>query len=177
MKTRGTTTEMIGCIPEEVEEDFIRGWFLHFYGLESIEKDKINTLMKEVVAAPLNVKDNNEKKKGAIFAGIMDIKQDPNTFEVEPIINYYLALEGEPKYVDPEKLDKENYKDLYPKELFIGNYKYKRDIFKDMNSNEDEKKDKKDPFDIQLIKEDEFEDKIEPSKNPFEDPFKNPFDS
>ena len=177
MKTRGTTTEMIGCMPEEVEEDFIKGWFLHFYGWESIEKDKINTLMKEVVAAPLNVKDNNEKKKGAIFAGIMDIKQDPNTFEVEPIINYYLALEGEPKYVDPEKLDKENYKDLYPKELFIGNYKYKRDIFKYMNSNEDEKKDKKDPFDIQLIKEDEFEDKIEPSKNPFEDPFKNPFDS
>lgn len=113
MATRETKTEMFGCVPEKVETDFIKGWFLHFYGLNRIEKDKINTLMKEVVAALLIMREPNEQKEPAIFSGIIDIKQDHNTFEVEPIINYYLDLKGDSKYVGREKFDEEKNIVLY----------------------------------------------------------------
>ena len=94
METRETTTKMIGCMDKQVEEDFIKGWILHFYGWNRIEKDKINDLLKEVVEAPITIKDleTNETKKGVIYAGIRDLKQDPHTFEVEPIINYCFSL-------------------------------------------------------------------------------------
>ena len=55
---------------------------------------KINDLLEEVVEAPITIKDleTNETKKGVIYAGIRDLKQDPHTFEVEPIINYCFSL-------------------------------------------------------------------------------------
>ena len=94
METWKTTKKTIDCMYKEVEEDFIKGWILHFYGYNRIEKDKINDLLKEVVEAPITVMDTetNEKKDGIIYAGIRDLKQDPHTFEVEPIINYCLSL-------------------------------------------------------------------------------------
>ena len=94
METWETTKKTIDCMYKEVEEDFIKGWILHFYGYNRIEKDKINDLLKEVVEAPITVMDaeTNEKKDGIIYAGIRDLKQDPHTFEVEPIINYCLGL-------------------------------------------------------------------------------------
>ena len=159
METRETAIERgDGCIPQKVviEMDFIKGWFLHFYGYERVKKDQLNTIMKEVVAAPLIIREPNEQKEAAIFAGIMDIKQDPNTFEVEPIINYYLALKGDPKYVEPEKFDEQENTDLYPKELFINNEK--------VINNKDEAKAKKDPF-------------VDPFNYPLNGPIKDPFDS
>ena len=33
-----------------------------------------------------------EMKGGIINAGIIDSKQDPNNFEVEPIVNYSLSI-------------------------------------------------------------------------------------
>ena len=94
METRETTTKMIGCMDKEVEEDFIYGWILHFYGWDRIEKNNINKLLKEVVEAPITVMDleTKETTKGILYAGIRDLNQDPNTFEVEPIINYCLSI-------------------------------------------------------------------------------------
>ena len=94
METKEIIKEKIGCLPKEVERDFIRGWILHFYGEESIKKEDLNDLLKEVVEAPITVKDleTDETSKGIIYAGIRDLKQDPNNFEVEPIINYCLSL-------------------------------------------------------------------------------------
>ena len=94
METRETIRKEIDCMYKEVEEDLIKGWILHFYGCNTIEKDKINDLLKEVVEAPITIKDleTNETKYGIIYAGIRDLKQDPHTFEVEPIINYCLSL-------------------------------------------------------------------------------------
>ena len=59
METRETTTERVdGCLPQKVviEMDFIKGLFLHFYGYERVQKDKLNTIMKEVIEAPLVVR-------------------------------------------------------------------------------------------------------------------------
>ena len=52
--------------------------------------------MEEVVEAPISVKELETDKicQGKIYAGIRDLKQDPNNFEVEPIVNYCLSLGG-----------------------------------------------------------------------------------
>ena len=62
--------------------------------------------MKEVVEAPITLMDieKNETKDGIIYAGIRDLRQDPHTFEVEPIINYCLSLNKRAKDI-PEPLD------------------------------------------------------------------------
>ena len=36
--------------------------------------------------------ETKETTKGILYAGIRDLNQDPNTFEVEPIINYCLSI-------------------------------------------------------------------------------------
>ena len=61
------------------------------------KQDEINDLLKEVVEAPIMVKDlqTNETKYGIIYAGIRDLKQDPHNFEVEPVINYCLWLNND----------------------------------------------------------------------------------
>ena len=107
METKETTTETIGCMDKEVERDFIRGWILHFYGRGRIKKENINDLLKEVVEAPIMVKDleTGETTKGKIYAGIRDLKQDSNNFEVEPIINYCLSLNEHSLSEEKEPLD------------------------------------------------------------------------
>ena len=94
MKTREITKKTIGCLDKVVEDDFIRGWILHFYGKIRIPKENIKDLLEEVVEAPISVKELDTDKicQGKIYAGIRDLKQDPNNFEVEPIVNYCLSL-------------------------------------------------------------------------------------
>ena len=94
METKETTIKNVDCMDEEVEDDIIKGWILHFYGLQQISKNEINDILKEVVEAPISVKDLETGKiyEGEIYAGIRDLKQDPNNFEVEPIVNYFLSL-------------------------------------------------------------------------------------
>ena len=88
METKETTSVIVGCIPENVEKNMVKGWILHFYcDKNSIDKNKINTLMKEIIAAPIKIIDDYGSYNGAIFAGIRDIKQNPENFEIEPIIN------------------------------------------------------------------------------------------
>ena len=83
----------MGCIPENVEKNMVKGWILHFYcDKNSIDKNKINTLMKEIIEATIKIIDDYGSYYGAIFAGIRDIKQNPENFEIEPIINYNLIL-------------------------------------------------------------------------------------
>ena len=106
METKETTSVMDGCIPEDVEKNMVKGWILHFYCYHnSIDKNDINTLMKEIVAAPIIIKDDCGNHNGAIFAGIRDIKQNPENFEIEPIINYNLILEGDPSFEIPKDFD------------------------------------------------------------------------
>ena len=35
-----------------------------------------------------------------IYAGILDLKQDPNTYVVEPIVNYYIKFKCEQSEID-----------------------------------------------------------------------------
>ena len=127
METKETTSVMDGCIPEDVEKNMVKGWILHFYCYHnSIDKNDINTLMKEIVAAPIIIKDDCGNHNGAIFAGIRDIKQNPENFEIEPIINYNLILEGDPSFEIPKDFDlnmKTKKKGIKPyKNLFVKPY-------------------------------------------------------
>ena len=83
---------------EKVEYIYITGWILHFYNEYKIKKHKISDLIPDIVEVPikitdLNSLDNNKIKKGIIYAGIRDIKQDPNNYEVEPIVNYEFSFD------------------------------------------------------------------------------------
>ena len=103
METRETTKKTIGCLDKVVEDDFIRGWILHFYGKIRIPKENIKDLLEEVVEAPISVRELETDKicQGKIYAGIRDLKQDPNNFEVEPIINYCLSLGEDFHEIEP----------------------------------------------------------------------------
>ena len=98
METKEITEKRNPCLRGrimKVEKSVINGWILHFYEKETVEINKINGLPKEEVEAPILVVDlqTGEKKNGIIHAGIRDLKQDPNNFEVEPIINYCLSFD------------------------------------------------------------------------------------
>ena len=96
METKEKTKEREGCcsFTRELERDFITGWILHFYNEKKIKKDKLKDIIGEIVNAPLTIKDimTGEMKGGIIQAGIIDLKQDPNNFIVEPIVNYSLSI-------------------------------------------------------------------------------------
>ena len=97
METKEITEKRNPCLRGrimKVEKSVINGWILHFYEKEAVEINQINGLPKEEVEAPILVVDlqTGEKKNGIIHAGIRDLKQDPNNFEVEPIINYCLSF-------------------------------------------------------------------------------------
>ena len=83
---------------EKVEKIYIRGWILDFYNEYEIKKNKISDLIPEIVEVPIKITEinsfnNNKIKKGIIYAGIRDIKQDPNNYEVEPIVNYEFTFD------------------------------------------------------------------------------------
>ena len=96
MKTREKTEERMPCsiFSTTVERDFITGWILHFYNEEKVKKNKLNKLIKEIVEAEVNIEDleTGEKKNGIIYSGITDLKQDSNSFVVEPIVNYSFSV-------------------------------------------------------------------------------------
>ena len=96
METREKTEERMPCsiFSTTVERDFITGWILHFYNKEKVKKDKLNKLIKEIVEAEVNIEDleTGEKKNGIIYSGITDLKQDSNSFVVEPIVNYSFSV-------------------------------------------------------------------------------------
>ena len=77
---------------KNVEKDVIKGWICDFYlGKEYLERNK---LLDEVLKVPVQLKqiETKEKKKAIIYTGIRDLKQDPETFVVEPIVNYCFSL-------------------------------------------------------------------------------------
>ena len=96
MKTREKTEERMPCsiFSTTVERDFITGWILHFFNEEKVKKNKLNKLIKEIVEAEVNIEDleTGEKKNGIIYSGITDLKQDSNSFVVEPIVNYSFSV-------------------------------------------------------------------------------------
>ena len=96
MKTRERTEERMPCsiFSTTVERDFITGWILHFYNEEKVKKNKLSKLIKEIVEAEVNIEDleTGEKKSGVIYSGITDLKQDSNSFVVEPIVNYSFSV-------------------------------------------------------------------------------------
>ena len=96
MKTREKTEEHMPCsiFSTTVERDFITGWILHFFNEEKVKKNKLNKLIKEIVEAEVNLEDleTGEKKNGIIYSGITDLKQDSNSFVVEPIVNYSFSV-------------------------------------------------------------------------------------
>ena len=94
METKGTITEVKGCMPIEVERELITGWILDFYNKTQVKKDDLKNLKEEVISAPVTVKEveTGETRPAVIYAGIRDLKQDPNTFIVEPIVNYCFSF-------------------------------------------------------------------------------------
>ena len=97
----------------EVENIYITGWILDFYNKEKIKKDDISNVIMEIVEVPIkiteiNVFNNNKIKKGIIYAGIREIKQDPDNYEVEPIVNYEFTFDENQKEIE----NKEENEDL-----------------------------------------------------------------
>lgn len=97
METKEIVSETIHCMDVKTEKNIITGWILDFYNYNGfIEKGKNEyKIDKEVLNAPVTLIDlqTGEKKEGTIIAGIRDLKQDPITFVVEPIVNYCLSFE------------------------------------------------------------------------------------
>jgi len=95
METKGTIREIKGCMPVEVERDLITGWILDFYNKTKVKKDNLKDLNEEVISAPVTIKEINsgKTKPAVIYAGISDLKQDPITFIVEPIVNYCFSFD------------------------------------------------------------------------------------
>ena len=81
-----------------VENEYITGWILDFYNRYEIKKNYISDLISEIVAAPIKISElngntNNKIKKIIIYSGITDIKQNPDNYEVEPIVNYEFTFD------------------------------------------------------------------------------------
>ena len=96
METKESVRESNGCSISfrKVEKKFITGWILDFYNEDKIKKEDIKDLIEEVVEVPINITEveTQRTKTGIIYAGIRDLKQDPNNFEVEPVVNYFFSL-------------------------------------------------------------------------------------
>ena len=111
-----------------VENIYINGWILDFYDKYEIKIKDISELISEIVEVPIKITDinsgdNNRVKKAIIYAGIRDIKQDPNNYEVEPIVNYEFTFDENQKEIEnkeEEEIDnKEKKKDLNDSEDHI----------------------------------------------------------
>lgn len=112
METKENISESNGCSIslKKVEKSFITGWILDFYNEDKIKKEDIKDLIEEIVEVSINITEveTQKTKTGIIYAGIRDLKQDPNNFEVEPVVDYSFSLNG--KY--DEKKEWENMPDL-----------------------------------------------------------------
>jgi len=102
---------------KKVEYSYIEGWILHFYNEYEIKAHKISDLIPEIVEVPIkfseiNSFNNNKIKKGIIYAGIREIKQDPNNYEVEPIVNYEFTFdENQEEIGNKEEIEIKNKKE------------------------------------------------------------------
>ena len=104
METKTTVEETANCCVKRVEKDVIKGWICDFYQREYLERNK---LVNEVLMVPVYLRqiETKEMKKAIIYTGIRDLKQDPETFVVEPIVNYCFSLENsfESSYLSEEE--------------------------------------------------------------------------
>ena len=67
---------------------------MHLKSCIAIRRIEWPKLIKEIVEAEVNIEDleTGEKKNGIIYSGITDLKQDSNSFVVEPIVNYSFSV-------------------------------------------------------------------------------------
>ena len=89
METKKEEDDWIGCGSEG--KDKITGWILDFYNGLSETLSRDSNFVEEVLEVPIEIteiKGNKKTINGMIYAGIRDLKQDPETFVVEPIVNY-----------------------------------------------------------------------------------------
>ena len=95
METKKEKEDWKGC--GSAGEDKITGWILDFYDHLFNPLSRDSNLEEEVLEVPIELTDDTERKrvKGMICAGIRDLKQDPETYVVEPIVNYCFSY-GEP---------------------------------------------------------------------------------
>ena len=94
---------------------------IRFFNRHEIKKKDLSELISEIVEVPIKINDiisseNNRIKNAIIYAGIRDIKQDPNNYEVEPIVNYEFTFDENQKEIE----NKEKEKDLNDYEDDIG---------------------------------------------------------
>ena len=115
METKIKEKEVSPCKFEfrEVENIYITGWILDFYNRHEIKKKDISELISEIVEVPIKITEidafNNDKiKQGIISSGIREIKQDPDNYEVEPIVNYEFTFDENQKEIE----NKEDNEDL-----------------------------------------------------------------
>ena len=83
------------CLPPEnniEKENIIKGWICDFYPTINASKYELGD---EILKVPLKVKqyENGENKNLMLKAGIWDLKQDPDNYIVEPIVNYNFSFE------------------------------------------------------------------------------------
>ena len=100
METKITTAEEVGLYEyKEIEKKIISGWICDFYptmGLAETNSPNSSALVDEILEVPLKIKqyETNEVKNYKIFTGITDLRQDPNSYVIEPIVNYTLFIES-----------------------------------------------------------------------------------
>ena len=94
METKGIVNETKGCMDVEVERELITGWILDFYDETKVKKEDLKDLSEEVINAPVTIKEeqSGETKNAIIYAGIRDLKQDPKTYIIEPIVDYCFSF-------------------------------------------------------------------------------------
>jgi hypothetical protein len=88
-----------GYVYKEVEKKIIRGWICDFYPtMGLIETNLIDSspLVDEILEVPLKIKqyETKEVRNYKIYTGITDLSQDPNSYVIEPIVNYSLFIES-----------------------------------------------------------------------------------
>ena len=102
METKENVTVVEKCMDVTKEKNVIRGWICDFYPTldKNVEANSYN-LVKEVNEVPITIEfeETGETKKAEIVAGILDLKQDPKTFIVEPIVKYYFSFHVSHHYI------------------------------------------------------------------------------
>ena len=91
METKENVEEFGDCVVFN-KEKIIRGWICDFYpSMNKNPEISYRDLVNEINGVPITIEllNTSEKKDVSIYAGITDLKQDPKTFVVEPIVNYY----------------------------------------------------------------------------------------
>ena len=101
METKETFLEEVDIyLYTDIEKKVIRGWICDFYpkmGLIETNSTNLSSLVDEILEVPIQIKQNetNEVRNYKIYTGITDLRQDPNSYVVEPIVNYTLFCESD----------------------------------------------------------------------------------